>query len=88
MAITKRTWKGSTTYRVRAFHQGRCITSRTFDRLVDARRFEANTKAQLADGTYTDRSQADGMTLGDALDRYVVVPEELINSFIIGKLRH
>jgi len=71
MAITKRTWKGSATYRVRAFHQGRCIISRTFDRLVDARRFEAKTKAQLADGTYTDRSQADGMTLGDALDRYV-----------------
>jgi len=71
MAITKRIWKGNATYRVRAFHQGRCIISRTFDRLVDARRFEAKTKTHLAAGTYTDRSQADGMTLGDALDRYV-----------------
>jgi len=70
MAIQKRKWKNSYTYRVQVYSKGRVVANATFDRMKDAKSYEANVKAKLSTGEWVDKSAAENMILSEALDKY------------------
>lgn len=57
-------------YQVKIRKQGFPQVSRQFDRLADAERFALDTLQAMTARTWTDRREAERVTLADALERY------------------
>lgn len=88
MAIQKRKWKDSYTYRVRIFHLGSCVNSATFDTKAAAERWEREQKRRLDKGQLIS-PEAEKTTLAEAIDRYAkdVSPYKRGHRQELGRLR-
>lgn len=72
MSIQKRAWKnGKVTYRVRVYHRRCVVADATFDKKIEAQKFEAEVKAKLAMGTWRDNSEAERTSMAEAIERYI-----------------
>lgn len=72
MSIQKRVWKDRrVTYRVRVYHLRSVVADATFDKKIQAQKFEAEVKSKIAKGTWRDNSEAERTSLADAIERYI-----------------
>lgn len=72
MSIQKRVWKdGRVTYRARVYHRRCVVADATFDKKIQAQKFETDVKAKLVKGVWRDNSEAERTSLAEAIERYI-----------------
>lgn len=69
--IEARKSRGKTVYRVKVRLRGYPPADATFDRMTDAKRWAAETEADMRAGRWFDNSQLRRTTLGDLIGRYL-----------------
>lgn len=62
--------QGKISYQVKVRMKGHPVTSATFDRLTDARKWEQQTEVQIREGRYFQVSEARNRTVAELVDRY------------------
>lgn len=70
-SIEKRNRAGRTVYRVKIRLRGSPVVNATFDRLTDAKRWAAESEADMRAGRWMGQHEARRHTLADLIDRYL-----------------
>ncbi len=70
-SIEKRTTQDGITYRVKIRLKGYPVQTASFDRLTDAKKWEASTESAIREGRHFKTAEAKKHTFAEMLDRYI-----------------